>query len=563
MKKYLSKFFVGLTLVGTPALMSCGADYLDTNPSESISAEQATATAENGYQALNGIAKTMSTQQYAWSQGCAGENRIYAIYENYPSQDYFYNYYASGWAPIMNLQYSLRNNTTYDVYPWFYYYTIIGQANTIIAKIDDAEGSESLKKFDKASALTFRAYGYEKLLHYYAPRWKDSNNGAADGVILRLDESTGGMPLSSMADCYAQIYKDCQEAIELFQESDFERPTNEVWIANENVAHAVYARAALMREDYATALTQAKLARAGFPLMDNTAYYSGFCRPTSEWIFGSYGDAQENMWYWSYGTQYSCNGYFANNQPNGAGSINIDLTNQIPDNDIRKGLFLTPDKLPSFESELPELMFVPKTPEEKVPYPYYLTYGILMKNAKDDPLWDEADAYIEARHAIGASSMDRPYQAEYYYVGGQLKFYVFDLPGVGYLPFIRSSEMVLIEAEANYFLGNAQAAQASLVELNTTTDRTPGYTCTKTGNDLFQEIVNYRELELWGEGVGYSDYKRWNLPINRRSLRNGGSAADAIAVTIQANDPNWTWVIPQLETDYNDALKNPGDENAE
>ena len=563
MKKYLSKFFVGLTLVGTPALMSCGADYLDTNPSESISAEQATATAENGYQALNGIAKTMSTQQYAWSQGCAGENRIYAIYENYPSQDYFYNYYASGWAPIMNLQYSLRNNTTYDVYPWFYYYTIIGQANTIIAKIDDAEGSESLKKFDKASALTFRAYGYEKLLHYYAPRWKDSNNGAADGVILRLDESTGGMPLSSMADCYAQIYKDCQEAIELFQESDFERPTNEVWIANENVAHAVYARAALMREDYATALTQAKLARAGFPLMDNTAYYSGFCRPTSEWIFGSYGDAQENMWYWSYGTQYSCNGYFANNQPNGAGSINIDLTNQIPDNDIRKGLFLTPDKLPSFESELPELMFVPKTPEEKVPYPYYLTYGILMKNAKDDPLWDEADAYIEARHAIGASSMDRPYQAEYYYVGGQLKFYVFDLPGVGYLPFIRSSEMVLIEAEANYFLGNAQAAQASLVELNTTTDRTPGYTCTKTGNDLFQEIVNYRELELWGEGVGYSDYKRWNLPINRRSLRNGGSAADAIAVAIQANDPNWTWVIPQLETDYNDALKNPGDENAE
>ena len=550
MKKYLNKFFVGLTLVGAPALMSCGSDYLDTDPTESISAEQAVATAENGYQALNGIAKTMSTQQYAWSQGFAGEGYIMSCFENYPSQDYFYNYYASGWAPIMNLQYSLRNNTVYDTYPWFYYYTVIGQANTIIAKIDDAEGTESMKNFVKASALTYRAYGYEKLLHFYAPRWKDSNNGTANGVILRLDESTDGLPLSSMADCYAQIYQDCQDAISLFQDSDFDRPASEVWIANENVAHAVYARAALMREDYATALAQAKQARAGFPLMDNTAYYSGFCRPTSEWIFGSYGDASENIWYWSYGTQYSCNGYYATNQPNGAGSINIDLTSQIPDDDIRKGLFLTPDKFPSFDLNDPTVVDA-----------YYLTYGIM--GFSNDDLWDEVDAYVDARHAIGASSMERPYQPGYYYVGGHTKFYVFDLPGVSYLPFIRSSEMLLIEAEANYFLGNASAAQAALVELNTTTDRTPGYTCTKTGNDLFQEIVNYRELELWGEGVGYSDYKRWKLTVNRKSLADGGSAADPIAITIQPNDPNWVWVIPQRETDYNDALKNPGDEKAE
>lgn len=560
MKRYFSKFFVGLMMVSASTLMSCGSDYLDTDPTESISAEQAVATAENGYQALNGIAKTMSTQQYAWSQGFAGEGYIMSCFENYPSQDYFYNYYASGWAPIMNLQYSLRNTTVYDTYPWFYYYTIIGQANTIIARIDDAEGSEDLKEFVKASALTFRAYGFEKLLHFYAPRWKDSNNGAANGVVLRVDESTDGQALSSMAECYAQIYQDCQEAISLFQGSSFDRPSNEVWIANENVAHAVYARAALMREDYATALDQAKQARAGYPLMDNTAYYSGFCRPTSEWIFGSYGDAQENMWYWSYGTQYSCNGFYGNSQPNGAGAINTDLTNQIPDNDIRKGLFLTPDKFPSFNSELPEMM---EPDPNKTLYPFYLVYGIMMKDAKVDPLWDEVDAYIDARHAIGASSMDRPYQPGYYYVGGQLKFYVFDLPGVGYLPFIRSSEMILIEAEANYFLGNASAAQASLVELNTTTNRTPNYTCTKTGNDLFQEIVNYRELELWGEGVGYSDYKRWKLPISRKSIANGGSAADAIAVTIQPNDPNWVWVIPQRETDYNDALKNPADEKAE
>jgi hypothetical protein len=132
---------------------------------------------------------------------------------------------------------------------------------------------------------------------------------------------------------------------------------------------------------------------------------------------------------------------------------------------------------------------------------------------------------------------------------------VFDTPGVGYLPFIRSSEMVLIEAEANYFLNNAAAAQAALVELNATSGRNPAYTCDKTGNDLFTEIRNYRALELFGEGFGYSDYKRWNMDINRKGIANGGSAAPAIAVSIKASDPNWVWVIPQWETDYNDAFK--------
>jgi hypothetical protein len=114
--------------------------------------------------------------------------------------------------------------------------------------------------------------------------------------------------------------------------------------------------------------------------------------------------------------------------------------------------------------------------------------------------------------------------------------------------------MVLIEAEANYFLNNAADAQAALVELNASTGRDANYTCDKTGEDLFNEIVNYRRLELWGEGFGFSDYKRWNKDIVRKSLANGGSAAAAIAVTVKSDDPNWTWVLPQWETDYNDAF---------
>ena len=525
----------GLVASTALAMTSCGSDYLETSPSESVSTGQAVGSTTNAYKALNGIAKTMSTQQYAWSQGCAGEGRIISIYENYPSQDYIYNWYAAGWGPIMNIQYNTRNNTSYAAYPWYYYYNIIGQANSIICNIDNATGPESEKNFDKASALTYRAYGYEKLLHYYCPRWKESGNGSAEGLPLRVDESTGDLAPSTMAEVYQQIYKDCEDAIALFQSSDFNRSSSEIWIANENVAHAVYARAALTREDYSTALAQAKLARQGYPLMSNAEYQSGFCKPTSEWIFGSYGDATENLWYWSYGTQYSCNGYYANNTPCGGGAMYKGLYDQIPNNDARKALFITEDKFPEFDIY----------DKANVNQTYAYVSG--------DDMWDAVYSYINRLWASsGASSMAMPYQAGYFYLGGQMKFYVFDTPGVGYLPFIRSSEMVLIEAEANYFLGNASAAQASLVELNATSGRNPEYTCTLTGDALWNEIMNYRCFELWGEGFGYSDYKRWGRAISRKTLANGGNAHAAIAIDIPASASNsWIWAVPQYETDYN------------
>ena len=525
----------GLVASTALAMTSCGSDYLETSPSESVSTGQAVGSTTNAYKALNGIAKTMSTQQYAWSQGCAGEGRIISIYENYPSQDYIYNWYAAGWGPIMNIQYNTRNNTSYAAYPWYYYYNIIGQENSIICNIDNATGPESEKNFDKASALTYRAYGYEKLLHYYCPRWKESGNGSAEGLPLRVDESTGDLAPSTMAEVYQQIYKDCEDAIALFQSSDFNRSSSEIWIANENVAHAVYARAALTREDYSTALTQAKLARQGYPLMSNAEYQSGFCKPTSEWIFGSYGDATENLWYWSYGTQYSCNGYYANNTPCGGGAMYKGLYDQIPNNDARKALFITEDKFPEFDIY----------DKANVNQTYAYVSG--------DDMWDAVYSYINRLWASsGASSMAMPYQAGYFYLGGQMKFYVFDTPGVGYLPFIRSSEMVLIEAEANYFLGNASAAQASLVELNATSGRNPEYTCTLTGDALWNEIMNYRCFELWGEGFGYSDFKRWGRAISRKTLANGGNAHAAIAIDIPASASNsWIWAVPQYETDYN------------
>lgn len=535
MKNYINKIFGCAILASATLLASCGSDYLETKPTASVSSTEAVATTDMAYKALNGIARCQTTQHYAFTQGFAGENAIMRLYENLPSQNYNYNYYASGWAPIHNQTFHNRTSTIYDGYAWYYYYQLIGQANRIIAHIDAATGSDEDKKFIKASALSFRAYSYEKLIHYYCYRWQDSNNGASQGVVLRLDESTGDAPFATLAETVAQIYKDCQEAITLFGESGIDRPASEVWIPNVNVAHAVYARAALFSQDYQTAVDQAKLAKQGYPLMSNDSYAAGFCEPTSEWIMGSYGDDSENNFYWSYGTQGACNGYYAtaDGNPTGAGTIGHELISRIPNNDARKQNFLTEDKFPNLDL----------SKESK----YYYTFGIL--GMMDDNIYEQADSIVKAHQAKGLTT---PYQAGFYYLDANLKFYVKAQPGVGYVPFIRSSEMVLIEAEANYFLGKTAEAQAALVELNATSGRNPEYTCTKTGEELLSEIQDYRCLELWGEGFEWSDFKRWNKAVVRKSFADGGNAHQSVAITIKPEDGNkWTWGVPLNETDYN------------
>lgn len=543
MKKIINKLFAGSLLAGMMLVSSCAGDYLDTAPTDSTGATDAVGTTANAMKALNGIAKIMTTQHSYFGAGFAGENNIMIQYESYPSENYNYNLYASGWSPIFNQEFHTRTNSIYDAYAWYYYYTIAGNANTILANIDNAEGTEAERDFVKASALTFRAYAFEKLVHYYCWRWQDSNNGASQGIVLRLDESTGGQGYATLAETYAQIYKDLDEAIMLFEQSGMDRNASQVWMPNINVAHAIYARAALTKQDYTKALTEAKLARQNYPLMSNAEYHAGFCNPTSEWIFGSFGSAQENNWYWSYGTQYACNGYYANaaGAANGAGSIGRELINRIPNDDARKALFLTEDKFPGYNFNDGSAMD--------------LGYGILGMGddeKKADALWEEAAAYCQK---MAVSGLEAPYQAGYMYLGGQLKFYVFDTPGVSYLPFIRSSEMVLVEAEANYFLNDETAARAALVELNATSGRNPEYTCDKSGEALWNEIMDYRELELWGEGFAWSDYKRWNRDIVRHSFAEGGNAHISVAKTIPASGVNkWTWDVPLNETDYNDEL---------
>lgn len=535
MKKGL---FVLSGLLGIFMFSSCSKDYLDTMPTTEVGTGTVTSTTSNAIAGLNGIAKAMTTQHAGVGYGSSGEGRIMRLYENYPSENFYFNAYASGWANLHNMKLFSNALSGYNWYAWYYYYQLITNANTIILGSDNIDGTEQEKNYVKAAALTFRAYSYEKLLRYYAPRWLDSNNGAERGLPLRLDDSLGDLAPSSVAEVYSQIYKDLDEAIALYANA-IDRPSGQVWLPNVNVAHAVYARAALNRLDYAKAQSEAKMAEDGYPLMSNQEYRAGFYEPTSEWIFGSYGDSSEQLWYWSYGTQFSCNGNMATNAQTGSGEASIELIDRVPKTDIRHDLFITRDILPDADwSGGKESVIDDSKCKMKL-------------EDRFEPELEAVREWIDNHSPAIASSL--PAYANYdFLLGGQLKFWVKDLPGVGGLPFIRSSEMVLVEAESAFKQGDEAGAIAALVRLNKDSGRNPDYSCNLSGDALWEEIVLYRNVELWGEGHSWSDYKRWNRPIVRHSLKDGGNAHPAIAVTIKPSDANnWTYVYPQREIDYN------------
>lgn len=583
MKHIIRYITMGLIVGSTLTFGSCSDSWLDKEPTGSASSGEVNSNADNLKQAINGICKLMSMQHAYYGQGFNGEGTIMMMYNEYMGEDFYFPTLAPGWAPLMNGTMNDSNTSIYDAYPWYYYYTIVGNANTVLANIDGAEGTEAEIKYLKASALTFRAFAFSLLVQFYCDSWAKSNSGATDGIVLRLDESSGDMPLSTLAETYIRIYQDLDDAVTLFKESGLDRTTvygkDAACFPDLNVACGVYARAALNREDYSKAAEMAELACEGRPLMSNSDYHSGFCTPTSEWIWGSYNDAAETLYYWSYQVTMSYNGYYASIGYNIA--ANRTLIDAIPDTDIRKGLFLHPgtfleegqkyDEVVAWSlEEKGEVTKKPNANGEFGNVALASTNGKTMDllvalDQTGEYILDEdgnpsevgampgyfaakrANAYAKRVCGYTPALTVQPYSS--------LKFAAIGMPGVGCVPFIRSSEMLLIKAEAAYKNNDITSAQNALIELNKASGRDVSYNCTKTGVDLWNEIILYRRLELWGEGHSWFDCKRWGRNIVRKGITEGGNFHAAIAGTYGDKTSFWKWVLPAKETDYNSGLK--------
>ena len=86
---------------------------------------------------------------------------------------------------------------------------------------------------------------------------------------------------------------------------------------------------------------------------------------------------------------------------------------------------------------------------------------------------------------------------------------------IGDYLYLRNTEFYLIKAEALARQNKGAVAQQVLFDLNTVRDESYVLS-TKTGQDLIDEILLYKRIELWGDGVDSFDMAKNGIGLNRK-----------------------------------------------
>jgi len=500
--------------------VGCSGDFLDTKPTDSVSSATIFENTDNVGLAVNGMMRIMQSN---YGGNWSGEGGVDRYMGNYPSNTYTRAAFTS-YGPCINRTNYLNANSSYTKFYLAYYYRIINIANTILFNIDGTPGNEAVREHYKAQALVMRSYAYLRLSCEFFRRWGDGMTDEAkngNGLMLRLTPSTSNVGYSSMKQIFEQIYSDLGQAIPILEKKAVARdPITQNYQIDADVAYAIFARAALEREDYATARDYARKAYKDHPLMTWAEYVSGFNTPNSEWIWSTYCDqtlTHANTWF----ADMAYNSGQAS-QRSYIGCVDKKFFNSIPDTDLRKTLFLDPKSY----------AFDPETGRAK----------------KDQ--YPELDAYARS---IRSDIPDATIVAAWM----SFKFKSTDNAYDGDMCISRASEMYLIYAEASYRLDDEISARAALTKLVKDTGRNPSFDAeTLSGAALLNEIKFQRNIELWGEGFNGFDLKRWGDPMDRVGFADGGNWYSGNAIHSKPDESNnyWTSVMSVKETDYNTEL---------
>lgn len=542
--KYMLLVMLGITIT------SCSEEFLETRPTDAISAADALATAENMALILNGLHRGL----YAQSQTILPEANSARSGEHYwvPMGDNIAGgVIHSAAANNLNWQDETRwishtdqTSLTTEIL-WYHRYNIIASSNAIINKATDGSIPEDDRLREiMGQAFTYRAYAYLSLVQHYAKGYLIGSPATDPGVpiLYSSDAPFTSAPRSTVQEVYDQIKSDLNTAITYFEDATA-RPTGTADAKSQlniDVAYGLLARAALNSGDWRTAADAAKMARQNYPIMSESDWKAGFNSTLlPEVIWGSNVIDTETTFFRSYF-------YLISNDFNGSQNRNNPkiadrrLYSQIPDTDYRKDVFLANAPNTNTSAANGEGGFANDP------------------NYTDSENWDAAISEIKDEYGMTSGQNLHPYM---HVKMRQQNSGTTDPDDIIYM---RASEMYLIEAEAETMLDNVTAAQDALRPVGEARDSAYDPTVFTTQEALMEHIKFQRGVELWGEGFLYTDKIRWDEGINHAA--NGGSGASQILYQegFQQEKPSvnnaWIFKIPQAEIDANPNI-GPGDQN--
>ncbi|WP_019991447.1 RagB/SusD family nutrient uptake outer membrane protein [Rudanella lutea] len=391
---------------------------------------------------------------------------------------------------------------------WGACYTGIGRANTLLDNIGQVTVDEATKKRYIAEAKFLRALYYHNLWSFYG------------GVPLILEtpnlEKQGTLPRNSADEVYAQIIKDCNEAIPDLPQTAASRGN-----ASKGAALALKARTMLYKGDYPGAAEAAK------QIIDSK-------------VFTLFSDYRELFQL----------------DKEGNSEVIFDVQFKLPE--FTHSLDITFTDFNSI-APLPDLL-----------NDYYMVDGL---PAAKSPLFNNAKPYDNRDPRLYQTNIlpGTQFRARlvtpttFGFTGiGQKKYTVYKDNEAGvtvaenqsqlnYMVF-RYADVLLMYAEAQNEVAGPSPEIYSALNLIRQRAGMPAFPKDLTKDQLREEIRHERRIELAGEGLYYHDIRRWRtaeIVMNTEIVNYTGGK---LGVRRFNKDRDYLWPIPTIVLERNPNL---------
>ena len=515
-------------------IVGCTEDYLDTVPTDSISEEAALSNPDNMMLVLNGLHRMMYAQNpltgATWSR--TGESHFIPAFDAVGG-NIIHSSPGNGWmrADLQWISHTSANATTaFNL--WFQRYHFIETSNAIINKIANGDFTVTPKLNNiLGQDHAYRAWSYWRLVTTFSKGYLVGNPSSDPGVPLLLEAGAPyeGGPRGTVAEVYAQIEKDIDAAIDYLKNAS--PPDNKSHISL-NAAYGIKARIALSKGDWQVAADNAVLARNGYPLLSESQWLTGFnTYDLPEVIWGGNVILNETNYFASYFyyVAFTFNGSQNRSNPK---LISKELYDKIPATDYRNKAWLplAPNTNPAASNGQGG-------------------------SYESDPNYDSSSAFWGAWSNIVSTYGATNGHNTHPYMNVKFKQKNPGSIDPDDVIYMRSSEMVLIEAEAKAMLNDITGAQNALDILGSARDTAFDKTAFVTKETLMNEIKWQRRVELWGEGFSYHDQIRWDEGLDQSN--SGASEVlyqDGFMQAKPSVNDDWIWKIPQQEIDANPFL---------
>lgn len=446
-----------LLLGGLFLLGSCGEEFLEETPTDTLTTERLGKVIDLNPRAAEGTITGLYSFTFQYNSGGTyshddfGQKSI-DIATDIICGDMAQLSHAYGkFEGASNLTGTNQSeNLTYQT--WRYYYQILRVANDLIASFKDKMPNEDKAKWNFGQVKAIRAYAYLNLVNLYQNPYLEAKDKKA--LVLQLVNDDKPKGLSTTEEIYKVIIGDLETAVKALE--GFQRANKSS--INQNVARGLLTYAYLFKGEYAKAeaTANAVIASNEFPLMSK-----------EQVVKSGFNNVNIPGWMWAIDlttsntpqlpTFWGMIDVFTYSYSSVTGwAINKELYEQIPETDIRKQQF---------------------APIDATPYPLRPMNKFFHKDrvfGTQD--WTSDEVYM------------------------------------------RVAEMYLAKAEAQARQGDNAGAKATLLQLlaERDTDATNKVNAL-SGQALLDEIYFQWRIEMWGEGKAFWAMKRFKKSNTRGS----------------------------------------------